>query len=199
MASSLLSDNLTLEAKGRPKAAVIDTTGSFPISLLAEVIRSRVSRAKRGTVWEGPDAREARLADHDQINDRDVEEKVRQHLEKVSISRVFDAEGLWEVLGEITRNFRTQLDHKEQGDTIATHAALHTTVSRATSDVDEESSITREVMDSEDGSYILDNESKIAIESPEEQADEGIEIVVVDSMTDIINGLLANKETTEGL
>jgi hypothetical protein len=185
-------------ARSRPKAAVIDTTGSFPISLLAKVIRSRVSRAKRGIAWEGLEARKARLANQDQINDRDVEEDVRKHLEKVTISRVFDAEGLWEVLGEVTRNSRTQLGHEKRGEVVATQTAQQTTVSRAALNADEEPSIMREIVDSEDGSYILD-EAETAVEQLEEHGDEGIEIIVVDSMTDIINGLLANKERTEGL
>lgn len=193
-----MSDNSAPQAGSRPKAAVIDTTGSFPISLLAKVIRSRVSRAKRGIAWEGLEARKARLANQDQINDRDVEEDVRKHLEKVTISRVFDAEGLWEVLGEVTRNSRTQLDYEERDEVISTQTTQQSIVSRAALDVDEELLITKEIVDSEDGSYVLDDAAE-TVEKPEEQEDEGIEIIVVDSMTDIINGLLANKERTEGL
>jgi hypothetical protein len=69
------------------RAAIVDSTGGFPLRVLARVVRWQVERRGRGLdVGEGEGG---------------VEERVNGVLERVSITRVFDVEGLWEVLGEL--------------------------------------------------------------------------------------------------
>ena len=165
--------------------AIIDTTSSFPISLLAKVIKSRIIQANRGPGSRNFNTEKVAPTRYGQIDNKDAEEEAQKHLEKVTISRVFDIEGLWEVLGEVTRNSRPLPKH-QRGEEV--DARDH-----------EELPITKEIVDSEDESLSPDGDSKAIPEQPDEQIDEGIEILVVDSMTDIINGSLANKERTEGI
>jgi len=73
-----------------------------------------------------------------------VDEEVRRCLEMVAISRVFDVEGLWEVLGEVGRG--------------------------------------------SDGSTVDDDESL---------REEGVEMIIIDNMTHLINELFARKERSE--
>ena len=165
--------------------AIIDTSSSFPISLLAKVIKARIIQANRGPGSRHFKTEKVAPAKYGQIDDNDVQEEVQEHLEKVTISRVFDIEGLWEVLGEVTRNSRPRPDHQDGGEVDARD--------------DEESPTMKEIADSQDESLSPVRDSKAVPEQPGEQGDEGIEILVVDSMTDIINGSLANKERTEGI
>ncbi|KAL3426555.1 hypothetical protein PVAG01_00064 [Phlyctema vagabunda] len=65
------------EKRGRV-VSIIDTTGSFPLHLLVGVLRSRISELERRE-----EVREARVSGL---------------LERISITRIFDIEGFWEVL-----------------------------------------------------------------------------------------------------
>lgn len=77
----------TLLERPHAQASVIDATGSFPLVLLAGVVRWCVERGVGvGTAGGGGGG---------------VEERVNGVLERVGITRVFDVEGLWEVLGEV--------------------------------------------------------------------------------------------------
>ena len=87
---------------------------------------------------------EAKTAE-DSVNGKGVDEEVQRYLEVVAMSRVFDVEGLWEVLGEVGRD----------------------------SDWDEE-------------------------RLSEEQPEDGMEIIIIDNMTNLINELFARKERSEG-
>ncbi|OBT42333.1 hypothetical protein VE00_06502 [Pseudogymnoascus sp. WSF 3629] len=74
-------------------ASVIDATGSFPLVLLAGVVRWCVERGVGSGAGEG--------GGRGVKGGRGVEEKVNAVLERVGVTRVFDIEGLWEVLGEV--------------------------------------------------------------------------------------------------
>ncbi|KAJ8066784.1 hypothetical protein OCU04_004172 [Sclerotinia nivalis] len=88
----------------KPKVVVIDTTGSFNLPLLVKVLRSRLHKMKN----------EMRSMDDTNMNcenshnsgadtEIEIQKEVNAMLELVAISRVFDIEGLWEVLSEIGR------------------------------------------------------------------------------------------------
>lgn len=76
---------------------------------------------------------------------KEIDNDVQRCLEIVDISRVFDVEGLWEVLGEVGRD-------SETGD-----------------------------KDDEEKGY-----------------EEGVEMIVIDNMTHLVNELFARKERSEG-
>ncbi|OBT68433.1 hypothetical protein VE03_02869 [Pseudogymnoascus sp. 23342-1-I1] len=68
-------------------ASVVDATGSFPLVGLAGVVRWWAERGVGSGAGGGKGG--------------GVEERVNSVLERVGITRVFDVEGLWEVLGEV--------------------------------------------------------------------------------------------------
>jgi hypothetical protein len=80
------------------------------------------------------------------VHESSVDEEVQRCLEMVAISRVFDVEGLWEVLGEVG------------GDS--------------------------------EGAEGL---------APDDHNEEGMEIIIIDNMTHLINELFARKERSEGI
>ena len=151
--SSILISNLPIHSlpatvpsqPPKTKATIIDTTGSFPVPLLAKIIKSRILDSRSKTARQAMDNGNHAVVE-DGVDAKEVEEEVRRCLEMVAISRVFDVEGLWEVLGEIGR-------------------------------------------DSESG--VRDDEAM--------REATGVEMVIVDNMTHLINELFARKERSEGL
>lgn len=99
--SSQLSLNLlttVLLSSPTASASIIDTTGTFPVSLLADILSYRLAsettqhRAKnRGKIQEEGEKAPT------------LDSKVGELLARVAISRVFDIEGVWEVVGEVAR------------------------------------------------------------------------------------------------
>ncbi|OBT93958.1 hypothetical protein VE01_08231 [Pseudogymnoascus verrucosus] len=98
-------------------ASIIDSTGSFPLALFAGVVRWCVERGggsgvgdaggagreggkggKGGTGGAGGAGGAGRKGGGGK---GEVEEKVNAVLERVGVTRIFDIEGLWEVLGEV--------------------------------------------------------------------------------------------------
>ncbi|OAF63292.1 hypothetical protein VC83_00042 [Pseudogymnoascus destructans] len=85
-------------------ASVIDSTGSFPLALFAGVVRWCVERGVGAGSGSG-------VGVSSDIGGKGwgnggggrggLEEKVNAVLERVGVTRVFDIEGLWEVLGEV--------------------------------------------------------------------------------------------------
>ncbi|THV44814.1 hypothetical protein BGAL_0574g00060, partial [Botrytis galanthina] len=88
--------------KSKPKVVVIDTTGSFNLPLLVRILRSRLS--KRRCEMRSRNDITINLNDGqitDESTEIDIQKEVTALLELVAISRVFDIEGLWEVLSEL--------------------------------------------------------------------------------------------------
>ncbi|TGO47800.1 hypothetical protein BCON_0263g00110 [Botryotinia convoluta] len=85
----------------KPKAVVIDTTGSFSLPLLVKILRSRL--LKRRYEMRSRDDITMNLNDGHSTDEIDTQKEVNALLELVAISRVFDIEGLWEVLSELGR------------------------------------------------------------------------------------------------
>ena len=110
----------------------------------------------------------------------------------VAISRVFDVEGLWEVLGEVGLGSASDREvgsgdggqGRDEGDRDGVEG-------------DEE------VPDSEDDLALLEDDFDIDApprppRSQKHDGDLGTEIVIVDTMTHIINELFSRKEKVEG-
>ncbi|TGO34482.1 hypothetical protein BHYA_0195g00130 [Botrytis hyacinthi] len=90
--------------KTKPKVVVIDTTGSFNLPLLVKILRSRLlkrryeTRSRNDITMNHNDGQNT-----DESTEIDIQKEVNALLELVAISRVFDIEGLWEVLSELGR------------------------------------------------------------------------------------------------
>jgi hypothetical protein len=180
--SSILLSNLTRSStpSTKPKATIIDTTGSFPIALLAKVLNSRIisSRASSTTaaVHTGNYAVSGEIPD---VSKEEVEIDVQRCLEVVAISRVFDFEGLWEVLGEVNRDSTLHDDYAipSSPDPEAHEPEPH----HPPEIFDSEEELTPERASSRD----------------KKSPDPGMEIIIVDNLTHIITSLLAQKEKSE--
>ncbi|TGO21514.1 hypothetical protein BPAE_0215g00060 [Botrytis paeoniae] len=85
----------------KPKVVVIDTIGSFNLPLLVKILRSRL--LKRRYEMRSRDDVTMNLNDGHITDEIDIQKEVNALLELVAISRVFDIEGLWEVLSELGR------------------------------------------------------------------------------------------------
>lgn len=193
-----------------PKVTIIDTTGSFPIALLAQVLTSRLKRERErihqrmlaaqayreSPRWGGEDdSAEVEIG---------VAEEVGRLMEMVGISRVFDVEGLWEVLGEVT-------DVGSKG--VKGSSAIGENTGGEISKLEKVGEIF-EIGDSQDendeevgdenwkqqppsrhpqgqSGYLISNEQR-------REEDSGMEMIIVDSMAHIINELFARKEKNEG-
>ncbi|RDW80183.1 hypothetical protein BP6252_04821 [Coleophoma cylindrospora] len=132
----------------KPVATIIDTTGSFPIQLLVQILSSCLGK--------------------------DREEDVSKLLELVTISRVFDLEGLWEVLSELSQKPSSVPPGSEnQPETKVETGSL-------------------EIGDSEDEED--DDVGENFLKVKEEVVDEGVEVIIIDNMTHIINELFSRKE-----
>lgn len=142
-----------------------------------------------------------------------VDEQVQKCLERVAISRVFDIEGLWEVIGEVGHPVSLASEpvfpghDAEDGNGIRNGNGhkKEVTVSKDEIEVVVEKDIADdepEIQDSEDdltppvppaaGRMDHEEDSSIGV-------DEGTEIIIVDNMTHVINELFARKEKSDGM
>ncbi|KAI9730468.1 MAG: hypothetical protein M1818_008163 [Claussenomyces sp. TS43310] len=103
-------------------ATIIDSTGSFPLLLLSEVLQHRVSEnaeLDRRRQESGGHAKPEQSRDPAEEKGR-IDKLVKGCLGRVAISRVFDVEGVWEVLSEVGR--RCERSAREAGDGDVTSA-----------------------------------------------------------------------------
>ncbi|KAF7952560.1 uncharacterized protein EAE97_002057 [Botrytis byssoidea] len=111
-----------LTNKSKPKVVVIDTTGSFNLPLLVKILRTRLLKRR----YEMRSRNDITMnlnngQNTDESTGIDIQKEVNALLELVAISRVFDIEGLWEVLSELGRPddlFRKNEDDQEMPATI---------------------------------------------------------------------------------
>jgi len=198
LATILISHlNPTSKSSKKPKtcATIIDTTGSFPLSVLAQILRSRILESRLAS-----SRRDNQSGNYEVTNpaseEPDVSGEVQICLEMVALSRVFDIEGLWEVIGEVGR------DSKSNSSTVVEVprkvSAAHE--DRAPEDPSPENVI--EIIDSEEEVSSSDEASIQATSGQHKQdiqdVDDGIEVVIIDDITRIINLLFAQREKSEG-
>ena len=181
--ASVLISHLSHSSNSQPttRASVIDSTGTFPLPTLAEILKVRVGQVRARAAAKPPPMDET--ADQCQEEEQKINVDVGRCLEMVGISRVFDVEGLWEVLREIGRSSVSSLDRDGAGS----------------KDVDDETQSDHEVeiADSEEEEDELEGKSKERLKG--EDTDEGIEIIIIDNMTQIINELFSRKEKSDGM
>ncbi|RDW92568.1 hypothetical protein BP5796_01962 [Coleophoma crateriformis] len=133
----------------KPVATIIDTTGSFPIQLLVQILSSCLGKGR--------------------------EEDVSKLLELVTISRVFDLEGLWEVLSELSQKPSSIPPSSEK---------------QSEKQIKSDSWEIGDSEDEDDDGDVGENFLKVK----EEVVDEGVEVIIIDNMTHIINELFSRKE-----
>lgn len=73
----------------QPQVIVVDSLGKFPLFLLARVLRVRIEDHGKSSDYA------------ESVTAHEVDHRVERLLERVSIIRVFDIEGLWEVAREL--------------------------------------------------------------------------------------------------
>ncbi|KAH8811440.1 hypothetical protein F5884DRAFT_274361 [Xylogone sp. PMI_703] len=220
LASVLLSQLEPTESiKPASKAIVIDTTGSFPVSSLAKVLRSRIlATRERERRIQASNENHSKNAEQTGGTNNDVVTEVQKCLEMVSISRVFDFEGMWEVLGEVRSgtaekgHLDTDIGEQQDDGEIMEGQENHGIIIDANKEMDP----TPEILDSEEDESVSSDRSPMdrkTIELRENETrerntsyvestnkdnqNEGIEIVILDNMTNIINELFARKEKVE--
>ena len=119
----------------------------------------------------------------------------------VAISRVFDVEGLWEVIGEVDHAVSSSspgLDGEDGNGKADLNDTDESEVQQQ-----EIGNNTPEILDSEDSEEDTTPPRDGPPSSPKDrgdttEGDEGIEIIVVDNMTHLINELFARKEKSDG-
>ncbi|KAH6667532.1 hypothetical protein B0J14DRAFT_489444 [Halenospora varia] len=177
---------------GKINATIIDTTGSIPLPLLAKILKSRILESRSASSLRNVTTANYQLAQNEKVEEEDVDEEVVRCLEMVTISRVFNIEGLWEVLGEIGRETHTPTAEAR----IPQQQFEGSSPPWPTQDSSPEK--TPQILDSED-----DEELELSpVKAPRKKAemqkeDEGVEMIIVDNMTHIINELFGRREKNE--
>lgn len=110
----------------------------------------------------------------------------------VAISRVFDIEGLWEVLGEVGR------DPSPSHDPINVHVTASNSDGRAYGG-NVKFTVMPEIADSQEEGLTPEEDNAPSPKLLDGHEDQRVEIIIVDSMADIINELFARKEKSEGI
>jgi hypothetical protein len=184
---SILLYNLASSSNpsSKPSATIVDTTGSFPVSLLAKVLRARIISSRAASTTAAVQTANYDISGQSlAVTDEEVEKGVQRCLEMVAISRVFDIEGLWEVLGEVGRDGTS---HDDSDTPVSTHDPKTTERSpqRPTEIADSEAELTPEA-----ATPLPPSQNKT-------EQDLGIEIIIIDNITHLITSLLARKEESE--
>lgn len=182
------------------KAVVVDTTGSFPISVLAKTLEVRIQEAREAATTRNVltgnfgTSFERRTA---AASEEEVSAEVQRCLEMVALSRVFDVEGLWEVLSEVGRLAQNTVTTKKQGSKEVVEV-MPKDVIRRTNQFGENVVSIPEVGDSDEETLISEPPSPFPEETHTHNEEESTEIIIVDNMTHIINELFTRKERGEG-
>lgn len=164
-------------------ATIIDTVGSFPLTLLAQILKSRIATSHAHSVQP----------DENQLDKVKIEQLLQQCLEMVAISRVFDIEGLWEVLGEI-------------GHEVPTSSANEPSEPPENKGVEpiQSSPDWPEINDSQESISISSNHD-YDLQSPpppnrteNKTTDSGTEIIIIDTLSQIITELFSRKDKASG-
>ncbi|CAG8983437.1 hypothetical protein HYALB_00000606 [Hymenoscyphus albidus] len=181
--ASLLIPHLPSPKQHPPIAQIIDTTGSFPLPLLAQVLHARISSHLS---LQSP-------SETSPATEQEIHTHVQRALERISVSRVFDIAGLWEVLREINDPPPTPLTPTPPapGQSSPDWGSSLTSPSAPLGDAEEVEEKEKKKEDVPSQSFSTGNES----EKPGEE--EGIQILIIHTLTPLIIDLLARREKSE--
>jgi hypothetical protein len=174
------------------KATIIDTTGSFPITLLADVFKYRIiqSHTKR---WSHTSIKLKRP-----VNPQVLERSLQDMLSRVAISRIFDIEGVCEVVGEIAGELR-DMEKKRDPEMDGRQTPADEAVEKENDNVTK-GKVALEIEDSEG-----EEDDLLEYLGTEEGEPEGPEVqngcaemIIVDDLTMPISGLFSQREKGAG-
>ncbi|TGO62050.1 hypothetical protein BOTNAR_0119g00140 [Botryotinia narcissicola] len=182
--------------RSKPKVVVIDTTGSFNLPLLVKILRTRLLKRR----YEMRSRNDITInlnngQNTDESTGIDIQKEVNALLELVAISRVFDIEGLWEVLSELERPddlFRNNGDDQEMPATILSRTSKH-----VAGKIEPLHKIPDEICDSEDEDIELTPPPPVEppVLTPIPSSTEtSPEILIIDSMHHLITHLFTHSE-----
>ncbi|KAM3075915.1 hypothetical protein ACMFMG_006571 [Clarireedia jacksonii] len=181
------------EGAVKPKVIVVDTTGSFPLSLLAKVLKSRLTNLK-GEMQARNNTTEKHVGSTHFGVDEEENEQLSLMLGLVAISRVFDIEGLWEVLSEIGRT-ANQVNNDEINER---HMGSSPWSEQPETDNREvQPHVRDEIGDSEDDDSPLQSPSpppEPASTSHTTSIDTAPELLIIDNMHHLISHLFTHSE-----
>ncbi|PQE21274.1 fasciclin domain family protein [Rutstroemia sp. NJR-2017a WRK4] len=182
----------------KPKVIVVDTTGSFPLTLLAKVLRFRLSKLK--SEMQAKNNLTGRHDDSTHLGTGDEEnQQLSFMLDLVAISRVFDIEGLWEVLSEIART-TNQVNNDEANEGSMNSPPWHEEPEAYNKEV--QPRIRNEIGDSEEEEEEEDLQSpsppppppKVVSKPQSTSIDSGTELLVIDNIHHLISHLFTHSE-----
>ncbi|KAF5873277.1 putative fasciclin domain family protein [Botrytis fragariae] len=180
----------------KPKVVVIDTTGSFNLPLLVKILRSRL--LKRRYEMRSKDDITMNLNDGqntDESVEIDTQKEVNALLELVAISRVFDIEGLWEVLSELGQP--NDLSRNDGGDQEIPITIPSRTSNPVEGKAEQLHKIPDEICDSEEEDIELTPPPPPPVKptAPLPSSTETTpEILIIDSMHHLISHLFTHSE-----
>ncbi|CAD6503597.1 BgTH12-03257 [Blumeria graminis f. sp. triticale] len=157
------------------KAVIIDSTGLFPIPLLASILRARIITAKESGSFHNLGILESSVEDS-------VSSRILSCLGMVSICRVFDIQGMWEVFAEVGFVDSAQ-------ETSACHGSPGISENQQNVDCEKAGLKSSSLPRTPHERDLLSNESK--------EGHEGIEILIIDNMKTLISELMTRKEKSE--
>ncbi|PQE24453.1 fasciclin domain family protein [Rutstroemia sp. NJR-2017a BBW] len=199
----LLRSSSKSQDVAKPKVIVVDTTGSFPLTLLAKVLRFRLSKLK--SEMQAKNNLTGRHDDSTHLGTDDEEnQQLSFMLDLVAISRVFDIEGLWEVLSEIART-TNQVNNDEANEGSMNSPPWHEEPEAYNKEV--QPRIRNEIGDSEEEEEEEDLQSpspppppppppKVVSKPQSTPIDSGPELLVIDNIHHLISHLFTHSEKT---
>ncbi|TEY73036.1 hypothetical protein BOTCAL_0084g00150 [Botryotinia calthae] len=177
----------------KPKVVVVDTTGSFNLPLLVKILRSRL--LKRRYEMRSRDDITKNLNDGHNTNESTeigIQKEVNALLELVAISRVFDIEGLWEILSELGRPNDQPINNGGDQE-IPTITASHTR-KPVEGEAEPFHKIPDEICDSEDEDIELTPPPVKPTAPNPSSIETSPEILIIDSMHYLISHLFTHSE-----
>ncbi|KAB8294752.1 hypothetical protein EYC80_006714 [Monilinia laxa] len=177
----------------KPKVMVIDTTGSFSLPLLVKVLRSRIFKMRHETRNRN-DASE-NLDNFNNSDEIEIQKQVNAMLGLVGISRVFNIEGLWEVLSEMGRT-DSWLNNNGGGQEISTNIPPKE-VAYGERRAEPLHKLPDEIGDSEDEDIDLLTPPPVETASHiSNEVETNPEILIIDNMHYLISHLFTHSEKT---
>lgn len=172
---------------------VIDATGSFSLPLLVKVLRSRILKMRQDLRNRNDSS-----GNPDSFNDSDeveIQELVNTMLGLVGISRVFNIEGLWEVLSEVGQT--NSCSNNNRGDKEISNNIPPQKVACGERRAESLHKIPDEIGDSEDEDIDLQTSPPVEnVSRTSNEVETGPEILIIDNMHYLISHLFTHSEKT---